>query len=283
MIDVLLFIIALVWLIFASASDLKTREVPDWLSYSLIIIGFGNALLKSLILGDIKFLFYSLAAFSLVFLFSALLYYTKQWGGGDVKLIAGLVTLFPVYPEELLNYFGPNLDIPFILILFLNIIIFGALYSIVYGIYLLIKNKIDFLNEIKKYDIKKIYLISPLVTLIISIFTKDLFLKLFLLSIGILILITPMLTVFVKIVEKKCMFKKIPVKKLTEGDWINKNIYYKNKLIYNKNSPGITKLQIVLIKKTKLKDVIVKEGVPFIPSFLIAFLISIIIGNLFKI
>mgnify|MGYP001602200933 FL=1 len=283
MIDVLLFIIALVWLIFASISDLKTREVPDWLSYSLIIIGFGNALLKSLILGDIKFLFYSLAAFSLVFLFSALLYYTKQWGGGDVKLIAGLVTLFPVYPEELLNYFGPNLDIPFILILFLNIIIFGALYSIVYGIYLLIKNKIDFLNEIKKYDIKKIYLISPLVTLIISIFTKDLFLKLFLLSIGILILITPMLTVFVKIVEKKCMFKKIPVKKLTEGDWINKNIYYKNKLIYNKNSPGITKLQIVLIKKTKLKDVIVKEGVPFIPSFLIAFLISIIIGNLFKI
>ena len=283
MIDVLLFIIALVWLIFASISDLKTREVPDWLSYSLIIIGFGNAILKSLIMGEVKFLFYSLAAFSLVFLFSALLYYTKQWGGGDVKLIAGLVTLFPVYPEELLNYFSPNLDVPFILILFLNIIIFGALYSIIYGTYLLIKNEVNFLDEIKEYKINKVYFILPLISLIISVFTKDLFLKLFLLSIGILILITPMLTVFVKIVEKKCMFKKIIVKKLTEGDWINKNIYYKNKLIYNKNSPGVTKLQIALIKKTRLKDVIVKEGIPFIPSFLVAFIITIIIGNLFKI
>ena len=120
-----------------------------------------------------------------------------------MKLIAGLVTLFPVYPEELLNYFNPNLDVPFILILFLNIIIFGALYSIIYGTYLLIKNEVNFLDEIKEYKINKVYFILPLISLIISIFTKDLFLKLFLLSIGILILITPMLTVFVKIVEKK--------------------------------------------------------------------------------
>ena len=36
-IEIFLIILALIWLIFAVISDLKTREVPNWLNFSLII------------------------------------------------------------------------------------------------------------------------------------------------------------------------------------------------------------------------------------------------------
>lgn len=283
MYEIFLLTIALIWLIFASISDIKTHEVPDWLSYSLIAIGLANSLLNSLIFYEIKFLSYSLFAFGSFFLFSLLLYYTKQWGGGDVKLLAALVALFPIYPEELLNYLNPNLDLPFILILILNIIIFGALYSIIYGTYLIKKNKVNLIKEIKNYKLDKIYILTPLIILAISFLIQDLILKLLLLSLGIIILITPLLLIYVKIIESKCMLKKIKIDELTEGDWITKSIYYKGKLVYNKNSPGVVKEQILLFKKIRIKNVIIKEGIPFVPVFLISFIIAIIFGNLIKI
>ena len=283
MYEIFLLIIALVWLVFASINDIRIHEVPDWLSYSLIAIGFASALSRSLIFYEIEFLSYSLFAFGLFFLFSLLLYYTRQWGGGDVKLLAALIALFPIYPEELLYYLNPNLDLPFILILILNIVIFGALYSLIYGIYLIKKNKVNLIKEIKNYKLNKIYILIPLIILTISFLIQDLILKLFFLSLGIIILITPFLLIYVKIIEKRCMLKKININKLTEGDWITENIYYKGKLVYNKNSTGIIKEQISLLKKIRIKTVIIKEGIPFVPVFLISFIITITFGNLIRI
>ncbi len=282
MIEVFLLVIALIWLIFASVSDFKTREVPDWLSYSLIAIGFSSALLKSIVFKDLS-VFYSVFAFGIMFLVSLLLYYTKQWGGGDVKLLIGLFTLFPIYPLELLKYFNPNLQLPFILIFLINLAIIGAIYSLFYGGYLLIKNKINLVSETKKYKMHKSFVYFPLLLLLISIIVQDVIIKLLLLSLGFIILVTPILFIYIKIIENKCMFKKINVNSLTEGDWITHNIYYKGKLIYNKNSPGVVKKDIDLLKKIKIRYVIVKEGIPFIPSFLIAFIITIIFGNLLRI
>ncbi|GIU69536.1 MAG: hypothetical protein KatS3mg002_0772 [Candidatus Woesearchaeota archaeon] len=39
---------------------------------------------------------------------------------------------------------------------------------------------------------------------------------------------------------------------------------------------GISKEQIELLKKSKIKKVLVKEGIPFIPAFLIAFILTMI-------
>src|SRR3989344_3922318 len=41
MIISLFVVIALIWLTFATICDIKTREIPDWLNYSLIAIGLG--------------------------------------------------------------------------------------------------------------------------------------------------------------------------------------------------------------------------------------------------
>lgn len=276
--DIILVIIALSWLVYASIQDLKTREVPDWLSYSLIIIALVAAILKSILLKN-PFILVSLFSFFLFLALGSLLYYTKQFGGGDVKLLAGLGALIPVYPELLLKYFNPNLDLPFFLILIINIILFGALYSLVYGIYLIIKNKNKI--KLKNYKINKIYFIISLALVILQFLFNDILIKLFIIFLALISLITPYLLLFVKIIEKNILIKKIPLAKLTEGDWIVNNIYHKGKLIYNKNSPGITNAQILLFKKLKFKYVTIKEGLPFIPSFLLALIASLIFGNIF--
>ena len=276
--DIIIIIIALIWLIFASIQDLKTREVPDWASYSLMIIAFIAAILKSILLKN-TFILISLFSFFLFLILGSLMYYTKQVGGGDVKILAGLGALIPIYPEELLRYFSPNLDLPFFLILIFNIILVGALYGLFYGIYLLIKNKNKI--EFKKYRINKVYLVISLVLIILQFLFNDPLLKLILVFLALMLILIPYLHLFIKILEKNVMIKKIPIERLTEGDWIINSIYHKNKLIYNKNSPGVTKAQILLLKKFRIKNTIIKEGLPFIPTFLLALIVSLIFGNLF--
>lgn len=76
------------------------------------------------------------------------------------------------------------------------------------------------------------------------------------------------------------MYKIVPLNKLTEGDWIPKPIYYKEKIIIKPKAEGLTLKDISLLNKLKIKKVLIREGIPFVPSLLIAFIITIIFGFL---
>ena len=141
LIELILVIIALIWLIFATYFDIKTQEIPDWLTYSLIIIAIVLKLLHSLATNEWNFFYYGLLGGLIFFAIGSLMYYTKQWGGGDTKLLAGLGIAFTSYPRFLLNYLNPNLNFPFLFTLFINILIAGALYGIIWTFVLAIKNK----------------------------------------------------------------------------------------------------------------------------------------------
>ena len=78
-----LIIIALFYVFIAMLFDIKTKEVPDWLSYSLIIISLGIEGIYSLFTKNYWIIIYGLIGASICFLFGCLMYYTKQWGGGD--------------------------------------------------------------------------------------------------------------------------------------------------------------------------------------------------------
>ncbi|AJF62417.1 MAG: Peptidase A24A prepilin type IV [archaeon GW2011_AR20] len=278
MIDLIVVIISLLWLIYASYQDFKTREVPDWISYSLIIIASAFYLIKSFALKDSGFILQSSFGLLIFYLTGSLMYYTRQWGGGDVKLLSALGALFPVYPKELLNYFNPNLNLPFLLILILNLVIFGALYSLIFSFYLVLKNR----KKIKfSFKINKIYSIIAILFVIIQFFSYDLISKLLFLFLALIILIYPYLKNYIRVIEDKIMKKRIPASELTEGDWILENIYYKEKLIYNKNNPGVSNNEIKLFHKYRIKNVLIKEGLPFIPSFLLSLIFSFIFGSLF--
>lgn len=276
--EISLVIITLIWLLFASISDLKTMEVPDWISYSLISIGIFIKLTQSIIENNLSILLESALGFTIFFLIALTLYYTKQWGGGDAKLLIGLGIIFPTYPSTLLTYFNPNLNIPFLATILLNLLIAGGIVGMIYTFWILIKRKKDLEKQLSK---KKLNILKIFLLLSILIFTSSFFvqlkLKLILISISLILILFPLMKIL-KSVEK-LMERKIDVSKLTEGDWIIDNVYKNKKLIYNKNNPGITLEGIKILKKARIKYVTIKEGIPFIPSFLIAVLASLIYGS----
>jgi len=270
LIEISLIIITIVFLVIASIKDIKKREVPDYLSHSLIAIGSVFVILKAIALNNYKIILGAGIVFLIFLALSLIMYYTKQWGGGDSKILMALGIIFYAYPGSLLNYFNPNLTMPFPLILIINILIFGSVYGIIYSIILSMQSKKPF-----KPEINKALFIPPILLVAVSFFFSDVIKILFLL-LAFITLSYPYLLSYIKYIEKNCMLKVIPIKRLTEGDWIAEDI----KNIYNKESIGVTKKQIEQIKNLNIKKVLVKYGVPFIPSFLIAVIISLIFGNL---
>src|SRR3989338_10189237 len=73
-----------------SITDLKTREVPDWVNYGLIISGIGLNLLFSVIYSSWSFIISSIAGLGVFFAISYIMFYTGQWGGGDSKMLMGI-------------------------------------------------------------------------------------------------------------------------------------------------------------------------------------------------
>ena len=90
MISYILITAGLIGLLIATMTDIKTREVPDWLSYSLIVIGLGVRLIYSLFEWNFSYVLFGFIGFGIFFLIALFMYYTKQWGGGDSKLLMGL-------------------------------------------------------------------------------------------------------------------------------------------------------------------------------------------------
>src|SRR3989344_151340 len=105
----LLFGVAFIWLIASSIVDIQKREAPDWLSYSLIVFGLGSRLIYSLILKDYMIVLFGLLGLLAAFIFAMLMYYTKQWGGGDAKLLMGLGAVIGNFSTILYGYKVPML------------------------------------------------------------------------------------------------------------------------------------------------------------------------------
>jgi prepilin signal peptidase PulO-like enzyme (type II secretory pathway) len=75
-------------------------------------------------------------------------------------------------------------------------------------------------------------------------------------------------------VEQNCFIKKIHVNDLTLGDWLAEDVKLNHKLVMKKKTledDDLDKLKQLHLEH-KLKEVLVKEGIPFIPSFLFAYL-----------
>ena len=286
-IGILLVITAFLWLLFASISDLRTREVPDWISYSLIAIGISFNLISYVISSNTSFLINPLFGFLLCFIIANLMYYSRQWGGGDAKLLMGLGILLSSYPKPFADIFNPTLyDLPFIVTFLMNLLVIASLYGILWVIYLALKNyhklKENF-SKIMKQDKKARYIVSFVVlALLLFSFFIDEIIKFIVILSSLLLFTMFYFSLLIKSVEDVCMFKKLPVQKLTEGDWVLEKVYINKELIYTPRKTGLTKEDISLLMRheKKIHYVIVKEGLPFVPAFLITLIVSIIFGNI---
>ena len=92
----------------ASYTDIRTREVPDWVNYSLLAFGLGGNLLLSIAMKDFSFILYSIAGAAAMFGIACAMYYTGQWGGGDSKLLIGMGAMLGIPFSLELPYISLN-------------------------------------------------------------------------------------------------------------------------------------------------------------------------------
>jgi len=294
--------LSLLVLLVGSFTDLKTREVPDWLNYGLIISGIGLNMLFSFIYFDqsviVKdaslnngtfqyiisphsYLMKSIIGLVIFFGIAYIMFYAGQWGGGDSKIIMGLGAML-----------GLDLSLKhgFMLGFLINALFAGAVYGLLWSAFLVVKNRKKFWSEFSKAlskkeaaKAKKSIAIASAALIILFFAVQSPLLRLTVLSFALLMLATFYLWIFVKAVEKSCMYKLVEPSKLTEGDWIVKDIYSNGKYICGPKDLGIEKSQIrrliELHKKRKINRILIKEGIPFVPSFLIAFVVTLFFGN----
>ncbi|MBT3324396.1 hypothetical protein HN681_03175 [archaeon] len=268
--EIILISLSLIVLLVASIFDLKTREIPDLLSYSFIASVLGIRLIYS-IFTDFSFFFYGVLGFVLMFLFGFILYYLKQWGGGDAKLFMGLGAAFADF------YI---FEIPFLAILIIIVLFFGAFYAFTWASVLFFKNSKTSFKNFKKLLIKfKYYRYSTLIFssafVLIALFNLNYRLISTILALSLLVIFY--LFIFIKVVEKQSFKKFLPLSQVTEGDWLAEDVIHNNKIICSKKKPCLDNKQIKNLKKHNIRKVWIKIGIPFVPAIFIGFLITIIL------
>ncbi|MBI2451668.1 prepilin peptidase [Candidatus Pacearchaeota archaeon] len=258
-----LFAMAFLWTVFAVIQDLKNREVANWLNFSLIAFALAYRAFYASLNSNLQFFLLGIFGFAIFFILAHALYYAKAFAGGDAKLLIAYGSILP-YKNYLSLLYIPLL---FTFLLFL----IGAVYSILYSSLIIAKNRETFNAEFKKRIKKQKYpLIISLTLFIVSVIYSFYNSKA---SFFIVITIIPAFYIYIKSVEK-CMLKFVAPNKLTEGDWLEEDVKVGKKII-RKTVHGLSLEEIKLLKKHH-KKILIKEGIPFTPSFLITLIIIVI-------
>lgn len=263
---IFLTVLGLIWIIFAVIQDLKKREIANWLNFSLVIFALGFRFFYCLFSEEGFGFFYSgLIGFGIFFVLSNLLYYGKVFAGGDAKLMMALGAILP-----LAETFKLNLNL-FFLFFFIFLIV-GAAYGFIFSIVLGLKNYKEFKKDFSKRfsknkNIFHIALGLCFVFIIASFFVHTL------IYFAIFLFICPYLYFSAKTIDEVCMIREVSASKLTEGDWLYRGVRVGNKFIKS-SWDGLTKEEISLLRK-KGKRVVIRQGIPFSPVFLIGYCIWI--------
>lgn len=261
-----LFIVALVTLLVSSFTDIRRREVPDWMNYSFLAAALGIRSIYSF-QGGWNVLLSGFLGLAIAFVVGSIFYVLNQWGGGDAKLLMGMgAALGITYPFSSASFT--------LLWFFLALLFIGAIYGLMWMIIITIRKPqpvgrhFRFLMD----EYKSIHIASGCIAGFF-IFSS---LKLsFLWPLAIFPLALFYLFLFVESVEQIGFFKDVSVSRLTEGDWLAEDIFVEGRRVVKARTLERKELAVLnrLRVEGKLKTVLIKEGIPFVPSFLAAFLL----------
>ena len=253
--------IILIVLALATISDFRKKEVPNFLSFFLLFSAIGIRIMFFIFNPSLEAAFKPLFGLAFALPVAFVLYYLKQWGGADAKLFIALGIALGWSHERfsIINFS-------------LLLLVAGGAYGIAFLIYLAVKQrkKLNFRNELKKR--RKQFAFAIFVTLIIVFLS---FKFVYVLPFALL----PVAAFFALVFGKKLdrlFVKQVKPEELVEGDWIAQKYSDGNKIICTPKTIAtkrIIRKLIALNKKKKLNYIKVKEGIPFIPSFLIAFVL----------
>ncbi|MDD5418040.1 MAG: prepilin peptidase [Candidatus Nanoarchaeia archaeon] len=265
MYELILVASTLICFVIASIMDIKKREIEDYISGFLALFAGFVRTLWFVQTGNIIALSPMIMVAPLTFGVSYLIYKKNLWGGGDVKLISAA--------SVALTGFGTDVYFHYFLV---NLLFAGAFYGILYSIALTLKN----IKQIGKNKIRMIKISSIASGSVMVLFawlyvgaTQGLLKQsyFFVMLISLIFFGYP----FAKTAEEKFFYKKRKVEQLTEGDWIAEDIKKYDRVLI-KIKTALEKKHIELLKKMDKKEVMIKEGIPFVPSFLFSLLITLI-------
>lgn len=266
MIEYYLFALAFAWTIFATVQDLRYREVANWLTFSLIACGLAARAFYSVYVNDYHSFLFGVIGFAIFFVLGYVFYYSKAFAGGDAKLLMGVGVILPYMK------FSDLLTLPLFFVLLLFSV--GAVYSLGYSIFLVASRFSKFSREFAKKVRKtsKWYVIAFFVFLVAIIF---IFGRLGWLTAGSSIFFVFLYYYLYSL--DRCMIVEIIPSKLSEGDWLERDVKVGGKWI-RKSVHGLSLEEIVWLKKNR-KSVFVKEGIPFVPAFLFALVIMVLVWS----
>lgn len=249
-----IFFVYLVGLIIAVFQDFKRREIDDWLNVFLLFSG---------ILFILVFGVFNLANLGLYIFICAgtsfLLCYAGIFSGGDAKLLFAISPFFynVFFVSSMIN-FGT-----FVLLLFLA----GSAYGLLYTLFLFFKN---FRKAGKEFvlQIRKKYFIILLVVAFLFLLLG--FYDFVFAYSSVLIFFIVILFCMAFALDKTVLVFKISTKNVGEGDMLINNLR-----IGARKFLALKKLTAEQADFLNGKDVMVliKDGVPYALSFLIAFIL----------
>jgi len=140
--------------IVASYTDLKSRIIPDKLTYPLILFGVFFHLVVGVVKSDMALALSGLVGTALSFGIGYLLWLAGGWAGGDVKLFAAFGALIPSYSSSLLPapYSGYLL---FPLTIFFNSLIIVALILPFYVVLCKLRGRGVFYRSVRITELKE--------------------------------------------------------------------------------------------------------------------------------
>ncbi len=257
------YIAIIILLIYSSIIDLKQKESPDWVFFLIFFIGLFLNTYNSFITRNYSLLLNMLISIIISLIIGAILIYTKAWGMGDAKILIALSTIIPFSKEIFFNGF----------IFFLLLSIFtGSIYGLIYLYFLLIVKR-------NPYRYKYLVILFLLLIGLILLFLYYLYLNLYLFLIAVIILFLALFlfSLLSKKIEKDLFITPKPLNKVVEGDWVYRDVRIKGKIFLRKGDLINSKHLKALKRRHFRGKIYVKEGIPFIPSFLLAFILYLLL------
>jgi hypothetical protein len=264
-----LFVLYFVGIILAVIQDVKRREVDDWLNLSLFLSGTAYLFIE-FGLNDFSIVNYGFFVFCMA-LVSFLLYNGRFFAGGDAKLVFALTPFFydVVFVSSITNFFS----------FFIFLVFAGALYGLGVIFYLSIKNLKKVKEDLKSH-LKNNFLFRVSIFFVFALVLLG-FLESIFFVFAISFFIMSVLFVITKSLETISFTMEKNYRDLQEGDWLVKDVSVRGKTI-RATWDGLSKEDIDFLKKNK-KSVIVREGIPYAPAFLVAFILYFFKGEFLRI
>jgi Flp pilus assembly protein protease CpaA len=255
--------------------DLRTTEFPDWLPYSMIAIALAVRAAFAFLSSDWSILADSVVVGAVFLAIGLAMYFARQWGDGDAWLLGALGFIMPSPMAA-----GHAGIFPFPVALIFNFFIAAFFYVIIYSLALSFTTPgawSGFVRSFRRECRGTIVLVCS-ASIAYFAFLTAMYVSLRIAPPPVLLIIAfPVLVAFISVfyryglyIEKSVFKRRIPVSKLRAGD-----------VPIGGKWRCLTPKEVASLKR-KGGFIWIKEGVRFAPVFLIAFLLTLLAGDVFS-